>query len=404
MSFQQFGLHPDLLKAIRQVGYQTPTPVQQQAIPHAVSGRDLIGCAQTGTGKTAAFALPILNKLHNGSRSKTRALILTPTRELAAQINEVFRNLAKYTPVRTTSIYGGVNFQPQEKALRTGVDVIVATPGRLLDHIRQGMGRFGALEFFVLDEADRMLDMGFLPDVKRIIARLPQERQTMMFSATMPPAIYKFSREILHQPAKVKIGPSTVPVERITQAAYPVAQNLKTQLLVQLLRETEMDSVLVFARTKMRTKRLARHLEQRGFAAVPIHGDRTQAQRNAALSGFRNRRYQILVATDVASRGLDVTGISHVINFDVPATAEDYVHRIGRTARGQAIGEALTLVSPAEASSFSAIQRATKSDIRRQTVPDFDYGKESSDLPVASNRRKKRHYSSKFSSRGRRRI
>jgi ATP-dependent RNA helicase RhlE len=400
MSFQQFGLHPDLLKAISQLGYHEPTPIQEQAIPVALSGRDLIGCAQTGTGKTAAFTLPILNKLHPSRGGKIRALILTPTRELAAQINEVLQGLTAYTKLYTAAVYGGVGMPPQERALRLGTDVIVATPGRLLDHLNNGVGRFDGLEFFVLDEADRMLDMGFLPDVKRIIARLPQKRQTMMFSATMPQEILQLSKQILQNPATIQIGRQAAPVEGVSQSAYPVAQHLKTDLLVALLQmiETErgaagnMEAVLIFARTKVRTERLARILKQGGFDAALIHGDRTQGQRLAALEGFRNRRYRILVATDIAARGLDVDGISHVINFDVPMTPEDYVHRIGRTARAKAVGEALTLVAPGEESFLAAIQQLIKTKIPRQTVPDFDYSRVF--LPRASGegqgRRKKR--------------
>jgi ATP-dependent RNA helicase RhlE len=397
MSFQPFGLHPDLLKAICNLGYDEPTPIQQQAIPIALTGRDLIGCAQTGTGKTAAFALPILNKLHPIRGGKIRALILTPTRELAAQINEVFQGLAAYTKLYISAIYGGVGMPPQERALRLGTDVIVATPGRLLDHINRGVGRFDGLEFLVLDEADRMLDMGFLPEVKRIIARLPQQRQTMMFSATMPKEILQLSQQILRAPAMIQIGRHAAPVAGVSQSAYPVAQHLKTDLLVALLQMIEtkrgaagnLESVLIFARTKVRTERLARHLKQGGFEAASIHGDRTQGQRLAALEGFRNRRYRILVATDIAARGLDVDGISHVINFDVPVTPEDYVHRIGRTARAKAVGEALTLVAPAEESFLAAIQQLTKSKIPRQTVPDFDYEKVFLPRPEGQGRRKK---------------
>jgi len=389
MSFQQFGLHPDLLKAIHRLGYHEPTPIQQQAIPIALTGRDLIGCAQTGTGKTAAFALPILHKLHPIRRGQIRALILTPTRELAAQITEVFVGLAAHTKLYTAAVYGGVGIPPQERALRLGTDVIVATPGRLLDHMNRGIGRFDGLEVLVLDEADRMLDMGFLPDVKRIIARLSQKRQTMLFSATMPKEILQLTRQILQNPATVQIGGQSAPAEGISQSAYPVAQHLKTDLLLTLLETVEMESALIFARTKIRTERLARHLKEGGHKAALIHGDRTQGQRSAALEGFRNRDYHILVATDIAARGLDVEGISHVINFDVPMTPEDYVHRIGRTARAKAIGEALTLVAPGEESFLAAIQQLTKISIPRQTVPDFDYHRVMKPRPEGEGRRQK---------------
>jgi ATP-dependent RNA helicase RhlE len=373
MSFQQFGLHPDLLKAVQQMGYKEPTPIQQQAIPIALTGRDLIGCAQTGTGKTAAFALPILHKLHPIRRAQIRALILTPTRELASQINEVFEGLTAHTKLYTAAVYGGVGIPPQERALRLGTDVIVATPGRLLDHINRGVGRFDGLEVLVLDEADRMLDMGFLPDVKRIISHLPKQRQTMLFSATMPKEILDLSRQILQDPAMIQIGRQAKPAEGVSQSAYPVAQHLKTDLLLALLQTADMESVLIFARTKVRTERLARHLKEGGHKAALIHGDRTQGQRLAALEGFRNRNYRILVATDIAARGLDIDGISHVINFDVPMTPEDYVHRVGRTARAKALGTALTLVAPGEEDFLAAIQHLTKMEIPRRTVPEFDY-------------------------------
>ena len=389
MSFHQFGLHADLLKALHTQGYVEPTPIQQQAIPLALSGRDLIGCAQTGTGKTAAFALPILNKLHPIQRGKTRALILTPTRELAAQINEVMQSLAAHTKLYSAAIFGGVGMPPQERALRLGTDVIVATPGRLLDHMNRGIARFDGLEFLVLDEADRMLDMGFLPDVKRIIARLPKQRQTMMFSATMPQEILQLSRQILRDPETIQIGRQSAPAEGVSQSLYPVAQHLKTELLITLLQMIAIESVLIFTRTKIRAERLARHLVKNGFEAARIHGDRTQGQRLQALEGFRRGRYPILVATDIAARGIDVDGISHVINFDVPATPEDYVHRIGRTARAKAIGEALTLVAPEEESFLGAIQRLTKTSIPRQTVADFDYSKVLPPRPEGQGRRKK---------------
>ncbi len=382
MSFQSFGLHADLLKALQQYGYEVPTPIQAQALPIALSGRDLIGCAQTGTGKTAAFALPILNKLHHTSSSKTRALILTPTRELAVQVNEVFAALAKRSKLYTAAIYGGVGIPPQERALRLGTDIIVATPGRLLDHLKRGVGNLNGIEFFVLDEADRMLDMGFLPDVKRIIARLPKQRQTMMFSATMPKEILALTHEILQKPEMIQVGRQSQPVAGVKQAVYPVPQRLKMDLLLKLLYRQEMKSVLIFTRTKVRTERLARQLEGYGFDTGRLHGDRTQGQRIAALEGFRSGQFRILVATDIAARGIDIEGISHVVNYDVPVTPEDYVHRIGRTARAQAIGEALTLMAHEEESFLYAIQRLTKSDIPRHQLADFDYqGKPTVEAP-----------------------
>ncbi|MDZ7269838.1 MAG: DEAD/DEAH box helicase [candidate division KSB1 bacterium] len=387
MSFHRFGLHADLLKALDQLGYHEPTPIQEQAIPLALRGRDLIGCAQTGTGKTAAFALPILNRLHPILSGRIRALILTPTRELAAQINEVMQGLMQYTKLYTAAIYGGVGLAPQQRALRLATDVIVATPGRLLDHMKSGVGRFDGLEVLVLDEADRMLDMGFLPDVNRIIARLPPQRQTMMFSATMPREILELSRKILRDPATVQVGRQAAPAAGVSQAAYPVPGHLKTELLLALLQQHEMESVLIFTRTKDRTVRLALRLKDSGFQAAMIHGDRTQGQRLAALAGFRDRVYRILVATDIAARGLDIDGISHVINFDVPVTPEDYVHRIGRTARAQAVGEALTLVTPAEENALAAIQHLIKVKIPRHTLADFDYSRPSSATAEPRERR-----------------
>jgi ATP-dependent RNA helicase RhlE len=404
MSFQQFGLHSDLLKAVQQMGYKEPTPIQQQAIPIALTGRDLIGCAQTGTGKTAAFALPILHRLHPIRRAQIRALVLTPTRELASQINEVFEGLTAHTKLYTAAVYGGVGMPPQERALRLGTDVIVATPGRLLDHINRGIGRFDGLEVLVLDEADRMLDMGFLPDVKRIISHLPKKRQTMLFSATMPKEILDLSRQILQAPAKIQIGRQAKPAEGVSQSAYPVAQHLKTDLLLALLETAEMESVLIFARTKVRTERLARHLKEGGHKAALIHGDRTQGQRLAALEGFRNRDYRILVATDIAARGLDIDGISHVINFDVPMTPEDYVHRVGRTARAKALGAALTLVAPGEEDFLAAIQHLTKMEIPRRTVPDFDYKRVMAPRPGRENVGRGRRNNKRFSGKGKRRY
>jgi ATP-dependent RNA helicase RhlE len=373
MSFQSFGLHADLLKALQQYGYETPTPIQAQALPVALAGRDLIGCAQTGTGKTAAFALPILNKLHQTSSARIRALILTPTRELAVQVNEVISALARRSKLYTAAIYGGVGIPPQERALRLGTDIIVATPGRLLDHLKRGVGNLEGVEIFVLDEADRMLDMGFLPEVKRIIARLPKQRQTMMFSATMPKEILALTHEILRQPEMIQIGRQAAPAEGVKQTVYPVPQRLKMELLLKLLYREDLSSVLIFTRTKVRTERLARQLESYGFKATRLHGDRTQGQRLAAMEGFRAGHYRILVATDIAARGIDIEGISHVINYDVPATPEDYVHRIGRTARAQAIGEALTLMAHEEEELLYGIQRLIKAEIPRHRFDDFDY-------------------------------
>lgn len=389
MSFQELGLHADLLKSLVQLGYHEPTPIQQHAIPHALAGRDLIGCAQTGTGKTAAFTLPIIQKLHSSKSRKTKALILTPTRELAMQIGQVVHGFAANTALTTASIYGGISMQPQINALRRGTDIVVATPGRLLDHINSGAARFDALEFLVLDEADRMLDMGFLPDVRRILERIPHDRQTMMFSATMSKEIQKLSKQILIKPAIAQIGRQATPAEGVKQSIYSVAQNQKTDLLMTLLNSVEMESVLIFMRTKMRANRLARQLKQRGLEVGLIHGDRTQNQRQAALAGFRTRRFRVLVATDVAARGIDIDGISHVVNFDVPVSPTDYVHRIGRTARAKAVGEALTLVSDAEEGSLEAIQRLVKTKIERKPLPEIELGKNDFTSEIQARREQK---------------
>src|SRR5437773_2314760 len=333
MPFKALGLHPHLVQATREMGYTEPTPIQVEAIPAILSGRDLIATAQTGTGKTAAFLLPILHQLLDLPKGTTRALVVTPTRELAQQIDDVCLGLAYHTPLRVGIVVGGTPMGPQEKVLRAGAEIIIATPGRLLDHMRQGQARFDQLHTLVLDEADRMLDMGFLPDLKRIIARLPSREQTLLFSATMPPVIARLAREILRDPVTIQVGRRSAPAVGITQAAYPVAEHLKTPLLRYLLRHTEMPSVLVFTRTKVAARRLARTIAADGFAVAELHSNLTQPQRNRAMEGFRRGDCQVLVATNLAARGLDVEHITHVISSDVPAVPDDYVHRIGRTAR-----------------------------------------------------------------------
>jgi ATP-dependent RNA helicase RhlE len=373
MPFKQMGLHPTLVQAVRDLRYTEPTPVQAEAIPAVLAGRDLIATAQTGTGKTAAFLLPILHRLLSRPRNTTQALILTPTRELAQQIDDVLLGLAYHTPLRAGLIVGGAAMGPQEKALRAGVELLVATPGRLLDHMRQNQPRFDHIDTLVLDEADRMLDMGFLPDIKRIIARLPARRQTLLFSATMPPVIAKLAAEILRDPQSVQIGRRSAPAVGITQAAYPVAEHLKSALLRYLLRHTEMPTVLVFTRTKQSAKRLTRAIAADGFAVGELHSNLTQPQRNRAMDKFRKGEIQILVATNIAARGLDVTHITHVISFDVPTVPEDYVHRIGRTARAEAEGDAFVLVAPAEERLLVRIERQIGQRLPRVTLPDFDY-------------------------------
>ena len=385
--FSQFGLHTELLTALNELGFQKPTPIQQDAIPHALKGSDLLACAQTGSGKTAAFLLPILERLRANPRGGTRALIVTPTRELAAQIVEHFAGLSKHTRLRAAAVYGGVGMKPQQDALRRGVDIVVATPGRLLDHVRQGNTNFSKLEVLVLDEADRMLDMGFLPDIRRIMQVLPTtSRQTLFFSATMPPAIADLSREILTRPVQLNVKRQSVPAKGITQALYPVNGGLKTALLVELLRRNEIGNAIVFTRTKHRANRVAEKLERAGIAVSRIHGNRSQAQRTEALAGFKAGQYRVLVATDIVARGIDVTLLDHVINFDVPHTPEDYIHRVGRTARAEATGDAFTFVSHEEEAQIRDIERVLGSKVPRRTLKDFDYTerpKEALEIPLA---------------------
>jgi ATP-dependent RNA helicase RhlE len=380
LPFSHFKLHPDLLRGIKDLGFARPTPIQTEAIPPALEGRDLLACAMTGSGKTAAFLLPILHQLMGRPRGTTRALVLTPTRELAAQIAEDLTALAAHTPLTTASIYGGVGMGPQEHAFRSGVDVIVGTPGRLLDHFRAPYARLTGLEFLVLDEADRMLDMGFLPDIRRVLRHLPKRRQTLFFSATMPPPIAELSKEMLRTPATINIERRSLPAVGITHAVYPVPQHLKAGLLLALLKSGEVRDALVFTRTKHRADRLARQLDEHRVKVQRIHGNRSQSQRTEALAGFKSGRYQVLVATDIAARGIDVTALGHVINFDVPGQSEDYIHRVGRTARAELTGSAFTLVAPEEEGSVRDIERAIGKRLPRVTMPDFDYNAR----PVAS--------------------
>ena len=373
MPFQALGLHHALVQATRDMRYAEPTPVQAQAIPAILGGRDLIATAQTGTGKTAAFLLPVLHRLLGLPRGTTRALVVTPTRELAQQIDDVCVGLAYHTPLRVGLLVGGTGMARQEKALRSGAELLVATPGRLLDHMRQSQARFDELSTLVLDEADRMLDMGFLPDIRRIVARLPAREQTLLFSATMPPVIAKLAREVLRDPLTVQVGRRSAPAVGITQAAYPVPEHLKTALLRHLLRNTEMPSVLVFTRTKVSARRLARTIAADGFAVGELHSNLSQPQRTRAMEGFRRGAFQVLVATNIAARGLDVEHITHVISVDVPTVPEDYVHRIGRTGRAEAEGDAFVLVSPAEEKALAQIERHIGRRLPRVTLPEFDY-------------------------------
>jgi ATP-dependent RNA helicase RhlE len=375
MPFTELDLHPSLLAGIRDLGFAKPTPIQAEAIPPALAGRDVLACAMTGSGKTVAFLLPILQKLIAKPRGKTRALILTPTRELAAQIVEEMNGVAVHTPVTAAPVIGGVGMGPQEHAFRSGVDVIVATPGRLLDHLKQPYAKLDHIEFLVLDEADRMLDMGFLPDIRRVLKSVPAKRQTLFFSATMPDPILALTREMLHQPVSINLERKAAPAKGITQAVYPVPQELKSHLLFALLEKGVMNEALVFTRTKHRANRLWEFLDKRGVPAARIHGNRSQAQRTDALAGFKGGSYRVLVATDIAARGIDVEALGHVVNFDVPVAAEDYIHRVGRTARAEMTGEAFTFVSREEEAELKAIERAIGKALPRVTLPDFDYTK-----------------------------
>jgi ATP-dependent RNA helicase RhlE len=336
----------------------------------------------TGSGKTAAFLWPIMHQILAHPRRATRALVLTPTRELAAQILGDLRDLGKHTPITAAAVFGGVAIGPQEAAFRRKVDVLIATPGRLLDHLRSDYARLDAIEHFVLDEADRMLDMGFLPDVKRIIRQLPQKRQTLLFSATMPEPIVALTRELLRSPARIQLQRRAAPAPGITQAVYPVPQQLKRNLLVQLLERGDLKDALVFTRTKHRADRLTKSLLSAGIAAERIHGNRSQAQRTAALAGFKKGKFRVLVATDIAARGIDVEALGHVVNFDVPHVPDDYIHRVGRTARAEAEGQAFTLVTPQDENELRAIERAVGQRLPRVTVPDFDYSARSEDGPL----------------------
>lgn len=373
MPFSSFGLHPDLLRGISELGFQRPTPIQTEAIPPAMAGRDVLACAMTGSGKSAAFLLPILNRLIAKKRGTTRALILTPTRELAAQIDEHLRDLAVHTPLSGAAVFGGVGMGPQEHAFRSGVDVIVATPGRLLDHFQHGYASLAGLEILVLDEADRMLDMGFLPDIRRVLKHLPAKRQTLFFSATMPPAIAELSREMLKNPVTIAVERKQAPATGIRQSVFPVSQDLKLQLLLTLLRRGEIQNAIVFTRTKHRANRVFEQLERGKISVARIHGNRSQGQRTEALAGFKSGQYRIMVATDIAARGIDVEALSHVVNFDVPAMPDDYIHRAGRTARAEMTGDAITFVAPEEENDLRDIERAIGKRLPRVIVPDFDY-------------------------------
>ncbi len=372
MNFEQFNLDSRLMAGINKAGYETATPIQEAAIPAALRGRDIIGTAQTGTGKTAAFVLPILNRLLEGPRHVTRALIVTPTRELAEQIHDVVKALSAGTRLRSATIYGGVGPAPQVKALREGAEILIVCPGRFLDLVNQGHARLDKIETLVLDEADRMFDMGFLPDVKRIIKALPVQRQTMLFSATFPGEVEFLASSSLKNPQKIAMGISR-PAHTVTHALYPVPSHLKSQLLLALLKKTDTNSVLIFARTKYRAQKVAQQIERAGHKVTSLHGDRSQGQRQSALKGFKDGTHQIMVATDIAARGLDVESISHVINYDMPDTADAYIHRIGRTGRAERTGDAFTLVTGEDADMIKILERIMGSPLKRETLEEFDY-------------------------------
>jgi ATP-dependent RNA helicase RhlE len=374
MSFSLFKLHPQIAAGVRALGYKTPTPIQVQAIPPVLAGKDVMGLAQTGTGKTAAFALPILERLLPGPRGRVRSLIIAPTRELAEQIHVSIGELGRNTHLRSCTIYGGVGVNPQIQKLRAGVDIVVACPGRLLDHLNQRTINLASLEVLVLDEADRMFDMGFLPDIRRIVKQLPSKRQTLMFSATMPDDIRKLTDEVLHDPVTVRVG-DTGPANTVSHALYPVEQHLKTGLLMEILKRTDTESILIFTRTKHRAKRIGQGLVKAGYKAASLQGNLSQNKRQEALDGFRNGSHQILVATDIAARGIDVLSISHVINYDIPDTTDAYTHRIGRTGRVAKTGDAFTFVSREDEPLVRSIERVLGERIERRIVKDFDYKK-----------------------------
>ncbi|MEN8188452.1 MAG: DEAD/DEAH box helicase [Thermodesulfobacteriota bacterium] len=408
MSFKDLNFHPAIAAAVKRCGYSVPTNIQQQAIPHLLQGRDLLGLAQTGTGKTAAFVLPTLQKLGSGPRKKIRALILTPTRELAEQVHKNIQQLAQGTKLRSCTIYGGVSKHGQLQNIRRGVDIVVACPGRLLDHLNSKSINLSTIEVLILDEADQMCDKGFLPDIRRILKKIPQQRQSMVFSATMPGEVRHFVEDILTKPVTVQVDHEK-PAATISHALFQVVQSRKTALLKTILQGEEMTTTLVFTRTKHKAKNLARQLQQGGFRATSLQGNLSQNQRKQAMDGFRSGKFNIMVATDIAARGIDVSGISHVVNYDVPDTVEAYTHRTGRTGRAEKTGTAFTFVTSDDGKIIRMVERSLGKKISRETVVDFDYKASNSTLPRTGNSagsknknrkaapgaRKKRNYRSK---------
>ncbi len=372
MEFKSFNLDPSVEAGVAAAGFVTPTPIQTEAIPSVMNGRDIMGLAQTGTGKTAVFALPILHRLMKGKRGHVRSLIIAPTRELAEQIHDAINSLGKETRMRSVTVYGGVNINTQIQKLKRGAEIVVACPGRLLDHMGRGTIDLSRVEVLVIDEADHMLDMGFLPDIRRILKHLPAQRQTLLFSATMPNEIHRLAKDILMDPITIKAG-ETAPAETVSHAHYPVAQHLKTAFLLKLLGHINSQSVLVFTRTKHRAKRLGEQLSRAGFRSTSLQGNLSQGRRQAALDGFRNGKFQVLVATDIAARGIDICQISHVINYDMPNTPDAYIHRIGRTGRADQNGDAFTLITRDDNQMVNAIDRIIGSKVERCTLTDFDY-------------------------------
>jgi ATP-dependent RNA helicase RhlE len=373
MPFGKLGLSPVVLSGVKAMGYIDPTPIQLRAIPLVLAGRDVIGSAQTGTGKTAAYGLPILSKLERHQPGGPRALILEPTRELAAQVDTAIRDYARFTDLRVTVVYGGVGYGKQNDEMRAGTDIIVATPGRMLDHLEQGTVRFDKVQFLVLDEADRMLDMGFLPDVRRLVEKCPRQRHSALFSATIPPQIETLIQWAMHDPETIEIGARRSPADTVKHVIYPVADAQKTDLLLELLRRVNYNSVLVFCRTKHGADRVASTLKRDNHAVAVLHSNRTQKEREQALEGFREGRFEMLVATDIAARGLDIADVSHVINYDVPQHPEDYIHRIGRTGRAEHTGDAFTIMVAEDAPHVFAIERFIGKQIERVKLENFDY-------------------------------
>jgi len=389
MNFETFNFHPSIMASVHALGYVTPTPIQLQAIPPILQGRDVIGLAQTGTGKTAAFVLPILERLRSGRRRGIQALVISPTRELAEQTCEVFNDLGRRAGIKSMAIYGGTSMQMQSDALRSNPAIIVACPGRLLDHLWKGTIQLTELEVLVIDEADRMFDMGFLPDIRNIFKCITHQRQTLLFSATMPDDIRRLVKEFLSDPITIQIG-HTLPAETVSHALYPVGQHLKSALLKAILRKIETDSVLIFTRTKRRAERVAELLDREGHRVGSLQGDLSQSRRQATIKGFRNGSIKILVATDIASRGIDILSISHVINYDMPESTDDYIHRIGRTGRVEKSGDALTLVTKEDAQRIIELERILKKPIERVTLEGFDYTRPEHDHTTMPRRQPRR--------------